>query len=93
MFGICTVAFSIQIGSAACGIIAAITWWRASSVKTPTEMTHDQVKAVEGDIIPVLDRLMRGVTRQSKLNALAAGFAAAAAILQVANAFMPTCWG
>jgi hypothetical protein len=48
---------------------------------------------MHGDIVPVLDKLMVAIASQSRLNALAAGFAAVAAILQVALAFMPTCWG
>jgi hypothetical protein len=93
MSGICTVAFTIKMASAGFGVAAAIVWWRASRTKTPPEMTHEQVEAVQGDVVPIFDKLMRGVATQSRLNALAAGLAAFAAVLQVADAFMPTCWG
>jgi hypothetical protein len=93
MVGICTVAFTIQLASAGFGVTAAIVWWSASRIKTPPEITQDQAAALEGDILPILTRLMRGVVTQSRLNARAASFAAVAAILQVLDAFMPTCWG
>ena len=93
MSGICIVEFQTQIMSAACAFAAAIIWWRASRKKAPSELTQAHVEAVHGDIIPILDKLMVAVASQSRLNALAAGFAAVAAILQVALTFMPTYWG
>ena len=93
MSGICMVEFPTQIGSVACAFAAAIIWWRASRKKVPSELTQTRVEAMHGDIVPVLDKLMVAIASQSRLNALAAGFAAVAAILQVALAFMPTCWG
>jgi hypothetical protein len=93
VFAICTIAFLIKLGSPISGISAAAIWWLASRVKTPPELTQEHVVKVQGDVVPIFDQLMRGVARQSKLNALAAMLAAVAAILQVADAFMPTCWG
>jgi hypothetical protein len=93
MVGICTIAFSIKLISAGFGVAAATVWWQASRIKTPPEITQDQVAAVQGDVLPVLSRLMHGVASQSRLNALAAALAAIAALLQVAEVFMPTCWG
>ena len=93
MLGICMVAFAIKMASAGFGLGAAVLWWRASLTKTPSEINQEKAAAVQGDIIPILDKLMRGVAAQSRQNAQAAALAAIAAGLQVAAAFMPTCWG
>jgi hypothetical protein len=63
--------------------------------KTPSSIpkSKDGLIAVGGDMIPAVEKLMKAVGLQSRLNALAAAFAGAAAILQVVQAFMPTCWG
>jgi hypothetical protein len=89
---ICIAGFGIRIVSACFAVTAGMIWFIASRIKMPAELTQGHVAQSDGDVVPVLDRLMRGVARQSKLNALAAFCAAFAAILQVATVFMPTCW-
>ncbi len=93
MPNICTAEHLLQFVSAGLAALAALTWLRASRVKAPSEITREQMDDAQGDVIPVLDRLMKAVARQSGLNALAALLAALAALCQLPQAFMPTCWG
>ncbi len=90
---ICTIAHYSQVAGAIFGLIAAAVWLLASLVKAPPELTQNDMIASNGDIIPVLDRLMRAVATQSELNAQAALLTAIAAALSLWQAFMPTCWG
>lgn len=95
MSGICAVAFSTQIGSAICAVAAAGFWFAASLKKTPPSIPRDEegLIALRGHVIPAVEKLMEAVASQSKLNAIAAALAGAAAILAVVQSFMPTCWG
>jgi hypothetical protein len=63
-------------------------------VKAPTEIpkTNGNISLATG-MIPSLEKLMLAVGSQSKRNAIAAAFAGVAALLQIGQAFMPTCWG
>jgi hypothetical protein len=65
------------------------------SRKTPSSIPRDEKGriAVGGMMVPAVEVLMEAIAAQSKLNAIAAAFAGAAAILAAAQAFMPTCWG
>ena len=78
---LCTLEHALQFGAAIFAAMAAITWLSASRVKTPDGVTWSNE-----------DALARGVTKQSRLNALAALFAAMAAFCQIPLPFMPTCW-
>jgi hypothetical protein len=78
---LCTSETWIQFASGLAALVAAIVWFLASRVSTPTVLTYDAG-----------DALLSGIRKQSRLNAWAALFAAMAAILQVPLAFMPTCW-
>jgi hypothetical protein len=95
MTNICNIAFIIQVTAACVGVLAALIWWRASRVRTPSDDIQAQMKATGGDIIHVLDRLMQDVASQCRLNGYAAIFAAVAVILQVTSLlFSPqACWG
>ena len=95
MTNICDIAFIVPFAAALAGVIAAIIWWRASRVRTPSDDIQAQIKATRGDIAHVLDRLMQGVATQSKLNGHAAIFAALAIVLQVIGLPFTTqaCWG
>jgi hypothetical protein len=83
MSNICNIAFMIQVAAACVGVLAALMWWRASRVRTPSDDIQAQMKATGGDIVHVLDRLMQDVASQSRLNSYAAIFAALAIILVV----------
>jgi len=78
---ICGIEHIIQAASGACALIAAINWLKASLLKFPATGTYANIDEVYGLL-----------SRQSRLNAYAAGFAAVAAILQFPLAFMPSCW-
>jgi hypothetical protein len=80
---------TMNIAMAVFSLIAAGLWAMASFVKGPSGLTQAQVAAVKGDIIPMLDQLMKAVTRQSKLNATAAFWAALARACQVASLVWP----
>jgi len=92
MPNICTVEHWFQFASGVFAMIAAIIWLLASRLRAPSELTQRHVLDVQGDIIPILDRLMKAVASQSRMNAWAALFAALAAFCQLPQAFMPTCW-
>jgi hypothetical protein len=79
---VCIAEHWLQFGSGICALIAAVVWWKASRSKVPHPITFDNI-----------DTFSNSAVRQSRLNALAALFAAIAALLQFPLAFMPTCWG
>jgi hypothetical protein len=93
MLNLCTVEHWLQFASGIFAALAAFTWLWASRVRAPSEITQDQMAATSGDIITPLDRLMKAIAKQSRLNATAALFAAFAALCQMPQAFLPTCWG
>ena len=95
MSNICDIAFIMQFAAAFAGVVAGITWWRASRARTPSDDIQAQLKAASGDIVHVLDRLMQDVASQSRLNGHAAIFAALAIMLQVIGLLFTTqaCWG
>jgi hypothetical protein len=88
----CEVEYWLQLASGVLAGVAALIWFFASRVEAPAELTRQHVRDVQGDIIPILDRLLGAVARQSRLNATAALFAALAALCQFVHAFMPSCW-
>ena len=81
LFNICTVEHVLQLASALFAALAAWNWLVASLAKVPAQTTLDS-----------LDNLYPIIARQSRLNAQAAAFAGIAALLQLPQAFMPTCW-
>jgi hypothetical protein len=81
LWNLCTLEHTLQIASAASAALAAWSWLLASLVKLPAQTTLDN-----------LDNVYPLMRRQSSLNAQAAFFAAIAALLQLPQAFMPTCW-
>jgi hypothetical protein len=88
MSSICTLAHPLQFGSDFFAVLAAITWLWASRVKGLSESAQEQMTALHGDVLPVLERLMTSVAKQSKLNASAALFAALSAFCQLPQIFM-----
>ncbi|GEM_PF-3751000 len=78
----CIAAHWLQLGSGVFAALAALTWFRASRAKVPHPITYDNI-----------NEFSAGAVRQSQLNALAALFAAFAALLQIPLVIMPTCWG
>jgi hypothetical protein len=90
--GLCTFEHWLQFASAGFASLAAIAWLWASRIKAPKQITEDQMRARYDTPIPALVQLLGLITRQSRMNAVAASFAGAAAICQIPQAFMPTCW-
>jgi hypothetical protein len=88
---LCTVEHWLQFVSGGFATLAAITWFWASSIKAPP-MTEEAMQAHYGVPIPALVDLVKLLAQQSRMNALAALFAGAAALCQIPQAFMPTCW-
>jgi hypothetical protein len=88
----CTVEHWLHFTSGVFAITAAIAWLSAYLSKVRSEPITQQMKNAPSEIIPILDRLMGAVVKQSKLNAWAALFAALAAFFQLPQAAMPTCW-
>jgi hypothetical protein len=82
LFNICTVEHVLQLTSAGFAALAAWKWFVASSAKLPPKATWTNI-----------DEVYAMIARQSRLNAYAASFAGVAALLQLPQAFMPTCWG
>jgi hypothetical protein len=82
LFNICTVEHALQLASAVFAALAAWKWFVASLGKIPLTATYSNI-----------DDMYAIVARQSRQNAYAALFAGVAAILQLPQAFMPTCWG
>jgi hypothetical protein len=78
----CSAEHWLQLASGAFAVLAAVTWWLASRAEIPHPVTWANI-----------DAFSAGAVKQSRLNAWAALFAAAAALLQIPQAFMPTCWG
>jgi hypothetical protein len=74
-----TVSF-VQIGAVISAGLAAVFWIRAAMVRIPAGL-------LGGDPGPISDALRR----QSRMNAFAAGFAAAAAVLQCVLVYSPNC--
>jgi hypothetical protein len=88
---LCTVEHGLQLISAVLAALAALTWLWASRMKAP-KFTEEEAQALYDAPIPILVTLVRVIARQSRMNALAAVFAALAALCQIPLAFMPTCW-
>jgi hypothetical protein len=87
---LCILEHWLQLFSAIFAALAAVTWFWASRIKAV--ITPDQMKPLYDVPIPALERLVGLVSKQSRLNAAAAFFAAIAALCQIPQAFMPTCW-
>jgi hypothetical protein len=77
----CIAGHWLQVDSGIFGAIAAFTWLAASRVKGPDGVTWSNE-----------DALALAVTKQSRLNALAAMFAAIAAFCQLPQAVIPASW-
>jgi hypothetical protein len=77
----CVAEHWLQLASAVFAALAAWKWFTASLDKVPAEATFAN-----------LDEVYAIVGRQSRQNAYAAAFAGIAALLQLPQAFMPTCW-
>jgi hypothetical protein len=89
---LCPLEHWLQIGAVVCGIAAAALWFWASRTKVPA-FSREEMQATYSTPVPALVTLVGLINRQSKLNALAALFAALAAICQVPAALLPvTCW-
>jgi hypothetical protein len=88
----CVVGHSLQILSGALALVAAAIWFVASQVKSPPDFSSESVTE-SGGLSSLIDKLLRSVAHQSRLNALAAFFAALAAVCSIPQAWMPTCWG
>jgi hypothetical protein len=78
---LCTIEHWLQLASAVFAALAAWKWFTASRGKVPTTATYANIDEMYGII-----------ERQSRQNAYAAAFAGIAALLQIPQAFMPTCW-
>ena len=87
----CTAEHWLQLACAGFAALAAFTWFWASRVKAP--ISKEEMVARWDVPVPGLHRLIELATRQSRMNAIAALFAAAAAFCQVPLAFMPPCYG
>jgi hypothetical protein len=87
---LCIFVFPLQIGSGLFAALAAILWFYASSIKTPTAITT--IIVGDGAILGELDEIARALVMQGKWNSRAAFCAALSAAGQVGGAFMPTCW-
>jgi hypothetical protein len=85
--------FAIDVAGAVCAFIAAGFWLRASLVKTPKELRRLIHMPPSGPIEGDLADLARGVSAQSRWNALAATFAAAAAVMTGMSVLIGTRWG
>jgi hypothetical protein len=73
----CTTISLIQIGAVVSAALAAVFWARAAMVRVPPAGDGEAVAAA--------------LRRQSRLNAIAAGCAAVAAIFQCVLAYSPNC--
>jgi hypothetical protein len=89
---LCIVEHWLQFASGGFAALAAFMWFWASTIKAPTKFTEQEMQARYGAPIPAIAHIIRLATRQSRLNAFAALFAGVAAICQIPQAFMPTCW-
>jgi glucose-6-phosphate dehydrogenase assembly protein OpcA len=86
LLNICTVEHVLQFASAVFAGLAAWRWLVASLVTVPPGTER-------ATTLDSLDHVYPIISRQSRLNAQAALFAGIAALLQLPQAFMPTCWG
>ena len=89
---ICDIAFYLKWASAVFTAFAAIFWFLASIVKTPTAI-GPPIERNAGLIGGVLTEMAEGIARQSRWNARAAFAATLSALTQIALIYMPTCWG
>jgi hypothetical protein len=78
---LCTTEHWLQFASAVFAALAAWKWIVASLTKVPLRATWANI-----------DEVYAIIARQSRLNAYAASFAGIAALLQLPQVFMPTCW-
>jgi hypothetical protein len=78
---LCTTEHWLQLASAVFAALAAWKWFTASLGKLPAQATFEN-----------LDGVYAIIGRQSRQNAYAAAFAGVAALLQLPQSFMPTCW-
>lgn len=70
---------ALQVLSGAFALIAAILWLIASLTRTPDRIPSDPLK---GSLFDVFDAIHVSLAKQSRWNALAAGCAGVAALLQ-----------
>jgi hypothetical protein len=78
---LCTTEHWLQLASAVFAALAAWKWFTSSLGKLPAQATFEN-----------LDEVYAIIGHQSRQNAYAAAFAGVAALLQLPQSFMPTCW-
>jgi hypothetical protein len=85
--------FWIDMGSAACALGAGLFWLRASVVRTPAKFQPpNNFNVLDGAFASDVIDLANKLRKQSRLNALAAGFACAAAVLVALSAVIGNRW-
>jgi hypothetical protein len=89
---LCAVEHWLQLSSGIAAGVAAALWFWASRIRAPADITEREMQPLYDAPIPALVQLVGIVTRQSRVSAIAAFFAGIAALCQIPQAFMPTCW-
>jgi len=91
----CIAEHWLQFASGVLAGCAAITWFMASRIKPSaalTRLAEGIAHVTEREFLHEQSAIAQITIRQSRTNAIAALFAAGAAIIQLPLAFMPTCW-
>jgi hypothetical protein len=78
---LCVFEHVLQFAAAVFAALAAWKWFMSSRGKIPDHAKYDNI-----------DQMYASIARQSRLNAHAASFAGIAALLQLSQVFMPSCW-
>jgi hypothetical protein len=85
--------FYIDMVSAAGALGAGLFWLRASLVRTPTTIRHPKnLSMLNGEFGRDVSDVALGIARQGRLNAVAAAFASAAALLTALSVVIGTRW-
>jgi hypothetical protein len=85
--------FWVDVSAASFAVCAAITWFRASVVKTPKVVRHVLHMPMDGPFEGDVADAVVGLHKQSILNAWAAAFSGVAAILTAVSVLIGTRWG
>jgi hypothetical protein len=86
--------FGIDLGSALCAFAAGLLWLRGSLVRTPRELSDTaNLAMLNGQFGREVAEIARGVARQARLNAVAAAFASATAVLTGVSVLIGIRWG
>jgi hypothetical protein len=83
----------VDWGAVLFGALAACFWLCASRIKTPTEFRASKnLSMLDGEFGEDVITLAKAVSRQSKLNSWAAGFAALASVCLAVSTWIGTLW-